>query len=70
MPHQEACSWTGPQHRPDILPLSSFQGKKPSYNPGLVTNCLLLLPYCVVTLVAAAGFFHMPFCLLSVPAGI
>lgn len=34
-----------------------FQGDKPTYNPGLVTNCLLLLPFGTWTLLTAAGFF-------------
>jgi hypothetical protein len=34
-----------------------FQPAKPSYNPGLVTNSFLLLPYGMVTLLVAAGFF-------------
>ena len=29
----------------------------PSYNPGLRTNSFLLLPYGMVTLLAATGFF-------------
>ena len=33
-----------------------FQGAKPSYNPGLVTNSFLLLPYGMITLLVAAGF--------------
>lgn len=34
-----------------------FQRAKPSYNPGLITNSFLLLPYGMVTLLVAAGFF-------------
>ena len=34
-----------------------FQGKKLSYNPGLITNCLLLLPFGTWTLLVAVGFF-------------
>ena len=34
-----------------------FQPAKPSYNPGLVTNSFVLLPYGMVTLLVAAGFF-------------
>jgi len=34
-----------------------FQGAKPSYNPGLITNSFVLLPYGMVTLLVAAGFF-------------
>lgn len=31
--------------------------KKPAYNPGLVTNCFLLVPLCVITIITASGFF-------------
>ena len=34
-----------------------FQGDKPSYNPGLITNSFVLLPYGMVTLLVATGFF-------------
>lgn len=34
-----------------------FQGVKPTYNPGLITNSFLLLPYGMVTLLVATGFF-------------
>ncbi len=34
-----------------------FQGDKPSYNPGLITNSFVLLPYGMVTLLVAAEFF-------------
>ncbi len=34
-----------------------FQGDKPTYNPGLITNSFLLLPYGTWTLLTAAGFF-------------
>ncbi len=34
-----------------------FQGDKPSYNPGLITNSFLLLPFGMVTLLVATGFF-------------
>jgi hypothetical protein len=34
-----------------------FQGAKPAYNPGLITNSFLLLPYGTWTLLTAAGFF-------------
>jgi hypothetical protein len=34
-----------------------FQSAKPSYNPGLVTNSFVLLPYGMVTLLVATGFF-------------
>ena len=34
-----------------------FQPAKPSYNPGLITNSFLLLPYGMLTLLVATGFF-------------
>jgi len=34
-----------------------FQGDKPTYNPGLITNSFLLLPYGTWTLLTASGFF-------------
>lgn len=43
----------------NIMHTVFFQGdRKPTYNPGLATNCLVLVPYCVVAIVMAAGFFH------------
>ncbi|MEI2785316.1 MAG: HXXEE domain-containing protein [Candidatus Nanopelagicales bacterium] len=41
----------------NIMHTVLFQGAKPSYNPGLITNSFLLLPYATVTLIVAAGFF-------------
>lgn len=34
-----------------------FQGEKPTYTPGLVTNSFLLLPYGTWVLLTATGFF-------------
>lgn len=45
------------------------QGKKPSYNPGMLTNCLILVPYSVVVIVAAAGLLHWWDWVLSVVLG-
>jgi len=47
-----------------------FQGAKPSYNPGLITNSFLLLPYGMVTLLVATGFFTPLDWALSVVIGI
>jgi len=47
----------------------AFQGSKPSYNPGLVTNCAVLVPYSVVALVSAARFFSPLDWVLSVLLG-
>ncbi len=47
-----------------------FQGDKPSYNPGLITNSFLLLPYGTWTLLTAAGFFTPLDWALSVLVGV
>ena len=47
-----------------------FQPAKPSYNPGLITNSFLLLPYGMVTLLVAAGFFTPFDWVLSVIIGV
>ena len=47
-----------------------FQGDKPAYNPGLLTNSFLLLPYGMVTLLVATGFFTPLDWVLSLVIGI
>ena len=47
-----------------------FQGRKPSYNPGLLTTSILLIPYCIVMIVVAASFFAWWDWVLSVTLGI
>lgn len=47
-----------------------FQPAKPRYNPGLITNSFLLLPYGMVTLLVAAGFFTPLDWALSVALGV
>ena len=47
-----------------------FQTAKPSYNPGLITNSFLLLPYGMVTLLVAAGFFTPLDWVLSLVIGV
>lgn len=47
----------------------AFQGKKPSYNPGLITNSFLLLPYGTWVLLTAIPFFSWQDWLLSVLLG-
>ena len=47
-----------------------FQGEKPSYNPGLVTNSFLLLPYGMWVLLTATGFFTPLDWLLSALLGV
>lgn len=46
-----------------------FQPKKPAYNPGLITNSFLLLPYGMFTLLVATGFFTPLDWVLSVIVG-
>jgi hypothetical protein len=46
-----------------------FQGKKPSYNPGLITNSFLLLPYGTWVLLTASAFFTWQDWLFSVLLG-
>ena len=47
-----------------------FQGDKPRYNPGLITNSFLLLPYGMFTLLVATGFFTGLDWVLSVILGV
>lgn len=47
-----------------------FQVGKPSYNPGLITNSFLLLPYGTWTLLTASGFFTPLDWILSVVLGV
>ena len=53
----------------NIMHTILFQGAKPSYNPGLITNSFLLLPYGTWTLLTAVGFFTPLDWVLSVVAG-
>lgn len=41
----------------NIMHTILFQGAKPTYNPGLITNSFVLLPYGTWTLLTAIGFF-------------
>ena len=45
-----------------------FQGATPAYNPGLITNSFVLLPYGTWTLLTAAGFFTPLDWVLSIEA--
>jgi len=47
-----------------------FQPKKPAYNPGLITNSLLLLPLGTVTFLTAIDFFHWYDWALSAAVGL
>ena len=47
-----------------------FQSAKPSYNPGLVTNSFLLLPYGMIALLVAAGLFTPLDWVLSLIIGV
>lgn len=53
----------------NIMHTILFQGAKPSYNPGLITNSFLLLPYGTWTLLTAIGFFTPLDWVLSMVAG-
>jgi hypothetical protein len=46
-----------------------FQPEKPVYNPGLITNCVLLLPLGTLTFLTALPFFHWYDWVFSVVAG-
>jgi hypothetical protein len=46
-----------------------FQTGKPTYNPGLITNSVLLLPLATITFITALQFFHWYDWVLSVIAG-
>lgn len=54
----------------NIMHTVLFQGAKPSYNPGPITNSFLLLPYATWTLIVAAGFFTPMDWILSVVVGL
>ena len=47
-----------------------FQSARPRYNPGLITNSFLLLPFGMVTLLVATGFFTPLDWVLSVIIGV
>jgi len=47
-----------------------FQGDKLGYNPGLITNSFVLLPYGMWVLLTAAGFFRPLDWALSVVLGV
>ncbi len=46
-----------------------FQTGKPTYNPGLITNSVLLLPLATITFITALQFFDWHDWILSVIAG-
>ena len=47
-----------------------FQPRKPMYNPGLITNSFVLLPFGMVTLLVATGFFSWLDWALSIALGV
>lgn len=47
-----------------------FQPAKPRYNPGLITNSFLLLPYGMLTLLVATGLFTWLDWVLSLVLGV
>jgi hypothetical protein len=53
----------------NIMHTILFQGAKPSYNPGLITNSFVLLPYGTWTLLTAVGFFTPLDWVLSIVTG-
>jgi hypothetical protein len=54
----------------NVMHTMLFQGDKPTYNPGLITNSFVLLPYGAWTLLTAAGFFTPLDWALSVVVGV
>ena len=50
----------------NIMHTILFQGAKPTYNPGLITNSVVLLPYGTWTLLTAMGFFTLLDWVLSI----
>jgi len=54
----------------NVMHTVGFQTGKPTYNPGLLTNCLIIVPYCVYAIVAAYGFFHWYDWALSALVGV
>jgi len=47
-----------------------FQLEKPTYNPGLITNSLLLLPLGTIAFITALPIFHWYDWVLSVVLGL
>ena len=47
-----------------------FQPDKPVYNPGLITNCVLLLPLGTVAFLTALPFFHWHDWVFSILTGV
>jgi hypothetical protein len=54
----------------NVMHTVGFQTGKPTYNPGLLTNCLIIVPFCVLAIVTAFGFFHWYDWALSVLVGV
>jgi hypothetical protein len=53
----------------NVMHTIGFQKGKPTYNPGLFTNCLVIVPYCVYAIYAAYGFFRWYDWVLSLLVG-
>lgn len=53
----------------NIMHTIFFQDSKPAYNPGLITNSFVLLPYGTWTLLTAVGFFTPLDWVLSIVVG-
>jgi Protein of unknown function with HXXEE motif len=54
----------------NVMHTIGFQKGKPTYDPGLLTNCLVLVPYCVYAIYVASGFFRWYDWALSVLVGV
>ena len=54
----------------NVMHTVAFQGNKPSYNPGLVTNSVLLIPLATLTFITALRFFHWHDWVLSILVGL
>ncbi len=54
----------------NVMHTVGFQKGKPKYNPGMLTNCVMLVPFCVCAIVIAFEFFHWYDWALSVLVGV
>lgn len=54
----------------NLMHTIGFQKGKPTYNPGLITNCLIIVPFCVYAIYQAYGFFRWYDWVLSLLLGV
>ncbi len=54
----------------NLMHTIGFQKGKPTYNPGLITNCLIIVPFCVYAIYQACGFFRWYDWVLSLLLGV